>query len=43
MIENANLVIAYVKNNYGGAYKTLNTAKRKKKKVINICDLLNDK
>jgi uncharacterized phage-like protein YoqJ len=43
MIENANLVIAYVKNNYGGAYKTLNTAKRKKKKIINICDLLNDK
>ncbi len=43
MVENADLVIAYVKNNYGGAYKTLNTAKRNKKKVINICDLLNDK
>ena len=43
MVENADLVIAYVKNNYGGAYKTLNTAKRKKKKIINICDLLNDK
>ena len=40
MIEKANLVIAYVKYTYGGAYKTLQIAKRKKKDVINIADLI---
>ena len=39
MITNADLIIAYVKNNYGGAYRSLQIAKRKNKKVINICDL----
>ena len=39
MMSNANLVIAYVNHSYGGAYKSLQVAKRRKKKVINICDL----
>lgn len=40
MIENSDLIIAYVNHTYGGAYKTLQVAKRNKKKVINICDLI---
>lgn len=39
MMSNADLVIAYVNHSYGGAYKSLQVAKRRKKKVINICDL----
>ena len=31
MVERADLIIAYVKYTYGGAYKTLNYAERKKK------------
>ncbi|MBR2466033.1 MAG: hypothetical protein IKB38_03775 [Clostridia bacterium] len=40
MMTNADLIIAYVNHNYGGAYKSLQVAKRKKKKIINIYDLL---
>lgn len=40
MMTNADLIIAYVNRNYGGAYKSLLVAKRKKKKIINICDFL---
>ena len=40
MMTNADIVIAYVNRNYGGAYKSLQAAKRKKKKIINICDFL---
>ena len=40
MMSSADLVIAYVKREYGGAYKALQFAKRKKKSVINISDLL---
>ncbi len=40
MMSNADLVIAYVDHNYGGAYKSLQIAKRKKKKIINICNML---
>ena len=36
----SDIVIAYVNRNYGGAYKSLQAAKRKKKKIINICDFL---
>lgn len=38
MMRNADMVIAYVKHDYGGAYKSLQIAKREKKKIINICD-----
>ena len=40
MMTNADLIIAYVNRSYGGAYKSLQVAKRKKKKIINIYDLL---
>ena len=40
MMENADLVIAYVKHNHGGAYKALCVAKRKKKLIVNISDFL---
>ena len=40
MMTNADLVIAYVDHSYGGAYKSLQVAKRKNKKIINICNLL---
>ena len=38
MMTNADVIIAYVTHNYGGAYKSLEVAKRKKKKIINICE-----
>ena len=36
MVEQADLVIAYVKYSWGGAAKTLEYAKRKKKAIINL-------
>lgn len=36
MVEQADLVIAYVKYSWGGAAKTLEYSKRKKKRIINI-------
>ncbi len=40
MMTNAELIIAYVNRNYGGAYKSLQVARRRKKRIINICDML---
>ncbi len=40
MMTNADLVIAYVNRNYGGAYNSLQIAKRRNKKIINICDFV---
>ena len=40
MMTNADLIIVYVNHNYGGAYQSLQVAKRKKKEIINICELL---
>ena len=36
MVDSADLVIAYVKYSWGGASKTLEHAKRKKKPIINL-------
>ena len=36
MVEQSDLIIAYVENSYGGAYKALEYAYRKKKKIINL-------
>ena len=36
MVEEADLVIAYVMHSWGGAAKTLEYAKRKKKRIINL-------
>ena len=41
MMSQADLIIAYVDHNYGGAYKSLQVAKRKSKRIINIFTLLN--
>ncbi len=38
MTKKADLVIAFVKNSWGGAYKTLEFAKRKGKKIINLAE-----
>ncbi len=38
MIDCADHVIAYVKNTYGGAYRTLQYAKRKKKTILNLAE-----
>ena len=40
MMSVADLVIAFVEHNYGGAYKSLRVAERRKKKIINIIDFL---
>ena len=40
MMTNADLIVAYVTHNWGGAYKFLQMAKRKKKKTVNISDLI---
>lgn len=40
MMKSADFVIVYVKRNYGGAYNSFRIANRKKKKIINIFDLL---
>ena len=36
MINNSDLIVAYVKRSYGGAYKSLEYAKQKKKNIINL-------
>ena len=40
MMTNADVIIAYVNHSYGGAYKSLQVARRREKKIINICDFL---
>lgn len=39
MIDKADIIIAYVKYTFGGAYKSLGYARRKKKKIINLAEL----
>jgi uncharacterized phage-like protein YoqJ len=38
MVENSDIVIAYVKYSWGGAAKTLAYANRKHKQICNLCD-----
>ncbi len=38
VIDHADLVIAYVEYDWGGAYKTLQYAKRKRKRIINLAE-----
>ena len=40
MMTNADVVIAYVEHEYGGAYRSLQIARRKKKRIINIYDII---
>lgn len=36
MIDKADVIVAFVNHEYGGAYKTLKYAQRKKKRIINL-------
>ncbi len=36
-VENSDCLVSYVKYTWGGAYKTLTYARKKKKHIINIC------
>ena len=36
MINESNIIVAYVKYTYGGAYKSFKYAERKKKRIINL-------
>lgn len=38
MVNEADLIIAYVENTFGGAYKTLSYAHSKKKRIINLAE-----
>ena len=38
MVDQADLIIAYVDHPYGGAYKTLEYAKKKQKNIINLAE-----
>lgn len=40
MAENSDLIIVYVKHEYGGAYNALKYAKKKGKIIINIADFI---
>ena len=42
MISCADLIIAYVNHDWGGAWKSVTLAKRKNKKIINIYEVLKD-
>ena len=42
MINEADVILAYVENTFGGASKTLEYAKRKNKKIINFYNKLTD-
>ncbi len=37
MVENSEILVAFVKYDWGGAAKTLSFAMQKKKRIINIC------
>lgn len=39
MVDRSDLVVFYVKNNFGGAYKTMQYAIKSKKKIINIANI----
>ena len=43
MVDKADVIIAYVDHPFGGAYNTLQYAKRKKKYIINLANQLNNK
>ena len=38
MIREADLVITYISHSFGGAYKSMRYAQRKKKRVINLAE-----
>lgn len=40
MVDRADLIICYVERNEGGAFQTVQYAKRKEKQVVNLFDVL---
>lgn len=38
MIDQSDFIIAYVDHSYGGAYQSLNYARRKKKRIVNLAE-----
>ena len=38
MIDNSDVVVAFVKQDFGGAYKALEYARRRKKAIVNIAE-----
>lgn len=42
MVEIADLIICYVEESYGGAYQTIEYAKKQNKNIINIVDVINE-
>ena len=40
IVKEEDLIIAYVEQSWGGAYRALQIAKREKKRIVNICDFL---
>ena len=38
MIDQSDFIIAYVEHSYGGAYQSLNYARRKKKRIVNLAE-----
>lgn len=43
MIDKADVIIAYVDHSFGGAYNTVKYAESKKKRVINLAEIMHDK
>lgn len=41
MVDRADLIVCYVAEELGGAYQTIQYAKKQKKKIINLADLKN--
>jgi len=41
LVENSDILICYVEQNFGGAYECMNYAKKKKKTIKNLCNLIN--
>lgn len=39
MIDNSQLIVAYVKYSWGGATKAVTYAKKKNKQIINLCNI----
>lgn len=39
MVNQADLIIAYVQHSFGGAYKSLEYARRKKKRILNLAEV----
>ncbi len=38
MVDQADLIICYIENNFGGAYKAIKYAEKQKKKIINLAE-----